>query len=152
MYLNLAGQNVVVLNTLQCAADLLDRRAAIYSSRPKFVVARQLLTEGLFFVFQGYGDLYVVSASMTPISLLTASMQVAADASCCARGSSPWYRARLPSHSDARGYHPHQGYACRTPRLGRPPHKVYAAVYTHHVVFLLIVSQDCRVDHSIGCL
>ncbi|EJF62600.1 cytochrome P450 [Dichomitus squalens LYAD-421 SS1] len=58
VYLNLAGQNVVVLNTLKVAADLLDRRAAIYSSRPKFIVARTLLTEGLFFVFQGYSDLW----------------------------------------------------------------------------------------------
>lgn len=57
MYLNLAGQNVVVLNTLSVAADLLDRRAAIYSSRPKFIVAREMLTEGLFFVFQGHHSL-----------------------------------------------------------------------------------------------
>ncbi|THH30755.1 hypothetical protein EUX98_g3424 [Antrodiella citrinella] len=58
VYLNLAGQNVVVLNTLKVAADLLDRRAAIYSSRPKFIVAREMLSEGLFFVFQGHHNLW----------------------------------------------------------------------------------------------
>ncbi len=56
MYINLAGQNVIVLNTLQAAADLLDRKAAIYSSRPRFEVACNMLTEGMFFVFQDYGD------------------------------------------------------------------------------------------------
>lgn len=61
MYLNLAGQNVIVLNSLQTAADLLDRRSTNYSSRPNFVVACNMLTEGLFFVFQGYTNLYVSS-------------------------------------------------------------------------------------------
>ncbi|RPD59286.1 cytochrome P450 [Lentinus tigrinus ALCF2SS1-7] len=56
VYLNLAGQDVIVLNTLQAAADLLDRRASIYSSRPRFEVACNMLTEGMFFVFQGYTD------------------------------------------------------------------------------------------------
>ncbi|RDX52873.1 cytochrome P450 [Lentinus brumalis] len=56
VYINLAGQNVIVLNTLQAAADLLDRKAAIYSSRPRFEVACNMLTEGMFFVFQDYGD------------------------------------------------------------------------------------------------
>ncbi|KAI0713613.1 cytochrome P450 [Earliella scabrosa] len=58
VYLNLAGQNVVVLNTLQAASDLLDRRAANYSSRPNFVVACNMLTEGLFFVFQSRTELW----------------------------------------------------------------------------------------------
>ncbi|KAI0700497.1 cytochrome P450 [Cerioporus squamosus] len=56
VYLNLAGQDVIVLNTLQAAADLLDRKASIYSSRPRFEVACNMLTEGMFFVFQEYGD------------------------------------------------------------------------------------------------
>ncbi|KAI0737944.1 cytochrome P450 [Daedaleopsis nitida] len=54
MYLNLAGQDIIVLNSLQAAADLLDRRAANYSHRPRFVVACNWLTEGMFFVLQGY--------------------------------------------------------------------------------------------------
>ena len=62
VYINLAGQDVVVLNTLKVAADLLDRRSSIYSSRPRFEVACNMLTEGMFFVFQGYTDRYVGSA------------------------------------------------------------------------------------------
>ncbi|KAH9890551.1 cytochrome P450 [Cubamyces lactineus] len=58
VHLRFFRQNVVVLNTLQSAADLLDKRAAKYSSRPRFVVACQMLTEGYFFVFQGYSDLW----------------------------------------------------------------------------------------------
>ena len=51
-----------MLNTLKVAADLLDRRSSIYSSRPRFEVACNMLTEGMFFVFQGYTDRYVDSA------------------------------------------------------------------------------------------
>ncbi|KAJ3761410.1 cytochrome P450 [Lentinula raphanica] len=56
VYLNLAGQNVVVLNTLDVASDLLDDRAAIYSDRPNWIVACQMLTEGLFMPFVRYGE------------------------------------------------------------------------------------------------
>lgn len=56
VYLNLAGQNVVVLNTLEVASDLLDDRAAIYSDRPNWIVACQMLTEGLFMPFVRYGE------------------------------------------------------------------------------------------------
>ncbi|KAJ3886755.1 cytochrome P450 [Lentinula edodes] len=38
MYLNLAGQHIVVLNTKAAALDLLERRSAIYSDRPKSIV------------------------------------------------------------------------------------------------------------------
>ncbi|KAF9040485.1 cytochrome P450, partial [Hymenopellis radicata] len=56
VYLNLAGQNVIVLNTLEVASDLLDDRAAIYSDRPNWIVACQMLTEGLFMPFVRYGE------------------------------------------------------------------------------------------------
>ena len=38
IYLNLLGQPVVVLNSVQSAVDLLEKRGAIYSDRPSFVV------------------------------------------------------------------------------------------------------------------
>ncbi|KAF5384030.1 hypothetical protein D9757_006947 [Collybiopsis confluens] len=56
IYLNLAGQNVIVLNTAEAANQLLDDRAAIYSDRPNWIVACQMLTEGLFMPFVRYGD------------------------------------------------------------------------------------------------
>lgn len=37
VYMSVAGQNMVVMNTHKVAADLLDRRAAVYSDRPRLV-------------------------------------------------------------------------------------------------------------------
>lgn len=47
MYLNIAGQPVIVLNTLKAAADLLDRKAIVSSGRHKNVVA-DIMTGGVF--------------------------------------------------------------------------------------------------------
>ncbi|OSD02067.1 cytochrome P450 [Trametes coccinea BRFM310] len=58
VHIKLFGQDVIVLNTLKAATDLLDKRAAIYSSRPQFYIVGQMLTEGYFFVFQSYGELW----------------------------------------------------------------------------------------------
>jgi len=56
-YLSAAGQPIVVLNTQKVAADLLDRRAGIYSDRPRNIVSAQILCGGLAIVFQNYGPL-----------------------------------------------------------------------------------------------
>ncbi|KAI0027748.1 cytochrome P450, partial [Vararia minispora EC-137] len=58
VYLNVAGQPTVVLNTQRAAADLLDRRAATCSSRPRFIVINELLSGGLFFAFSPHNDLW----------------------------------------------------------------------------------------------
>ncbi|KAF9074345.1 cytochrome P450 [Rhodocollybia butyracea] len=42
VYLNFAGQNVVLLNTKEVANELLDRRSANYSDRPNNIVANYL--------------------------------------------------------------------------------------------------------------
>jgi hypothetical protein len=60
-YLNAAGQPIVVLNTQKVAADLLDRRAGIYSDRPRNIVAAEILCGGMAMVFQNYGPLCVDS-------------------------------------------------------------------------------------------
>ncbi|KAH8982107.1 cytochrome P450 [Lactarius akahatsu] len=57
-YLNAAGQPIVVLNTQKVAADLLDRRAGIYSDRPRNIVAAQILCGGSILTFQYYGPLW----------------------------------------------------------------------------------------------
>jgi hypothetical protein len=36
LYLKLPGQSILVLDSLQAAEDLLDKRGVIYSDRPKF--------------------------------------------------------------------------------------------------------------------
>ncbi|ESK84495.1 cytochrome p450 [Moniliophthora roreri MCA 2997] len=57
VYLRLFNQNVVVLNSAKAAGDLLDRRAANYSQRPRLVVA-DYITGGLFFAFMNTGTLW----------------------------------------------------------------------------------------------
>ncbi|KAK7443507.1 hypothetical protein VKT23_015679 [Stygiomarasmius scandens] len=57
IYLNVAGQDIVVIGNSKIAADLLDRRSAIYSDRPKNIVAR-LLTGDMVFAFSQHDDLW----------------------------------------------------------------------------------------------
>ncbi|KAJ3558859.1 hypothetical protein NM688_g676 [Phlebia brevispora] len=56
--LNLAGQPVVVVNDFTTAADLLDRRSNIYSSRPRFIMANEVLAGGLSIGLQPYNDMW----------------------------------------------------------------------------------------------
>jgi len=50
---------MVVISSQKIAADLLDRRAAIYSDRPRNIVASDIMTRGLLIVFSRYNDVYV---------------------------------------------------------------------------------------------
>jgi hypothetical protein len=56
IYLNAAGQPIVVLNSRKVAADLLDRRATIYSDRPLNIVGCDIMTGGLMFALSHYDD------------------------------------------------------------------------------------------------
>lgn len=56
IYLNVAGQPIIILNSRKVATDLFERRAGIYSDRPIYIVACELMCNGLFFVFARYGD------------------------------------------------------------------------------------------------
>ncbi|KAJ3848269.1 cytochrome P450 [Lentinula lateritia] len=58
VYISVAGQSIVIMNTHQVAADLLDRRGPIYSDRPRFIVASEILTGGLLVVFTQYNDIW----------------------------------------------------------------------------------------------
>lgn len=58
VYLSVAGQPVVVLNTSKAAADLFDRRADIYSDRPDNIVASGMLCGGIVLVFMHFNDLW----------------------------------------------------------------------------------------------
>ncbi|KAF9456704.1 cytochrome P450 [Collybia nuda] len=54
IYLQFLGRSIVVLNSVQAAVDLLEKRGAIYSDRPKFVIYETMgWTAGL--TFFGYG-------------------------------------------------------------------------------------------------
>lgn len=54
--LNLAGQPAIVLNTGKVCADLMDRRSIIYSDRPRFIMAAEILTGGMLVGFANYGS------------------------------------------------------------------------------------------------
>ena len=56
VYLNVAGQPTIILNSQQAASDLLDRRAASYSGRPHFAVRNELMCGGMFLPFQTHND------------------------------------------------------------------------------------------------
>ncbi|KZV76224.1 cytochrome P450 [Peniophora sp. CONT] len=56
VYLNVAGQPTIILNTQKAASDLLDRRAISYSSRPSFVVRNKLMCGGMFLPFETHND------------------------------------------------------------------------------------------------
>ncbi len=61
MYLNVLGQPILVMNSLKAAFELLDRRANIYSDRPRYIVADEILSGRLFTAFMSYGDVLVYS-------------------------------------------------------------------------------------------
>ncbi|KAK7449187.1 hypothetical protein VKT23_013333 [Stygiomarasmius scandens] len=56
IYLNVVGQPIIVLNSRQAAADLLDRRATIYSDRPINIVGSEILSGGLALGLGRYTD------------------------------------------------------------------------------------------------
>ena len=56
IYLNVAGQPIVVINSPKVGVALLDRRAAIYSDRPHFIVASDTMCGGLLFGISQYSD------------------------------------------------------------------------------------------------
>ncbi|KAI9439112.1 cytochrome P450 [Lactarius indigo] len=57
-YLNAMGKHMVVLNTQKAASDLLDRRAEIYSDRPRNIVAGEILCDKLAIPLLTYGPLW----------------------------------------------------------------------------------------------
>ena len=56
IYLNAFGQPMVILNSQKVAADLLNRRAGIYSDRPRNIVASDIMTGGYVVFFSRYND------------------------------------------------------------------------------------------------
>ena len=57
MYLDVAGQPIVVLNSLKPAFELLERRSSNYSDRPRFIMAQEILNGGLALPLMRHDDL-----------------------------------------------------------------------------------------------
>jgi len=56
MYLDGAGQPIVVCNSLKSAFQLLERRSGNYSDRPRFIMAQEILNGGLLLGLLGHDD------------------------------------------------------------------------------------------------
>ena len=56
MYLDGAGQPIVVCNSLKSAFELLERRSVNYSDRPRFIMAQEVLNGGLMLALARYGN------------------------------------------------------------------------------------------------
>jgi hypothetical protein len=56
MYLDGAGQPVVVCNSLKSAFELLEHRSGIYSDRPRLIMAQEILSGGLLFALMNHND------------------------------------------------------------------------------------------------
>jgi hypothetical protein len=56
MYLDGAGQPIIVFNSLKPAYELLERRSGNYSDRPRFIMAQEILNGGLLFALLRHND------------------------------------------------------------------------------------------------
>ncbi|KAF5355241.1 hypothetical protein D9758_006004 [Tetrapyrgos nigripes] len=56
--LNIPGQRIIVINSQAAANEILERHAGKNSDRPRNIVAAELLTGGLLFVFTRYNDVW----------------------------------------------------------------------------------------------
>ena len=56
MYLDGAGQPVIVCNGLKPAYELLERRSSNYSDRPRFIMANDILSGGLLFSLMNHNS------------------------------------------------------------------------------------------------
>ncbi|KAL4947761.1 cytochrome P450 [Aspergillus filifer] len=64
MYLSMAGQSLIILSTHQAAHDLLNRRSAQYSHRPRMVMAGELVTKNMHMLIRPYDERYKLHQRM----------------------------------------------------------------------------------------
>jgi hypothetical protein len=57
MYLDVLGNPTIIFNSLKSTFDVLEKRSSNSSGRPRFVVANEIIGEGLSMVFLDHGDL-----------------------------------------------------------------------------------------------
>jgi hypothetical protein len=56
MYLDGAGQPIIVCNSLKSAYELLERRSSNYSDRPRFIMANEILNGGLLLAMMKHNE------------------------------------------------------------------------------------------------
>ena len=57
MCLDVLGQPTIIFNSLKSAFDVLERRARNSSGRPRFIMATEILNQGLGMALVDHGDL-----------------------------------------------------------------------------------------------
>jgi hypothetical protein len=57
MYLDVLGKPTIVFNSLRSAFNVLERRARYSPGRPRYIMANEVLNQGLGLVLTDYGDL-----------------------------------------------------------------------------------------------
>ncbi|KAI0637236.1 cytochrome P450 [Trametes polyzona] len=73
--LNALGMNIVVANSLEVASDLLEKRSAIYSDRPRMVMLGELCGFGTGLAFLPYGNYWKDSRRMAGQSFHATSVK-----------------------------------------------------------------------------
>ncbi|KAL2172385.1 hypothetical protein VTG60DRAFT_6224 [Thermothelomyces hinnuleus] len=58
MHLSMGGQPLIILSTHQAAHDLLNKRSARYSDRPRMVMSGELVTRGMHMLLRQYDERY----------------------------------------------------------------------------------------------
>ncbi|KAF9061653.1 cytochrome P450 [Rhodocollybia butyracea] len=58
IHLNVFGSSIVVVNSLEVAQDLFDKRSSIYSDRPRMPMLNELIGFDWHFAFMPYGELW----------------------------------------------------------------------------------------------
>lgn len=66
IYLSMLGQPIIVLHSAKAAQDLFARRGAIYSDRPRLVLAGELALKGLHLVLMPYDARYKCKTQTHP--------------------------------------------------------------------------------------
>ena len=56
MYLDGAGQPIIVCNSLKSAFELLECRSANYSDRPRFIMGQEIISGGLTIALMDHDD------------------------------------------------------------------------------------------------
>lgn len=59
----MAGQNIIILNTVEAAVELMDKRGANYSDRPRMIMASKILSHDMTLAMLPYGPRFVLSIS-----------------------------------------------------------------------------------------
>lgn len=55
LHMNVAGQSIIIVNSVKAATDLFDKRSSLYSSRPRFPMVNELIGFDWLFGFMPYG-------------------------------------------------------------------------------------------------